>query len=417
MNIALYTLTSPLHDEKAVNAVSKEFLEDIERVLEMDFDFRGNDFSCYGDSDLDIIFVRTGGTEGLFKEIFPKLEGKILLLTSGKSNSLAASLEIMSYLNQQGRCGEILHGNTDYIARRISILANVSAAGKSLDGTSLGIIGQPSDWLISSDADRDTVKGKLGISLLDIPIQELIHETEAADLSGLPEYLHAIKAELEGNASAAVRKYAEGAMKIYVALKRIVEKYNLSGLTLRCFDLLDTVGNTGCLALALLNGEGIPAGCEGDVPALLTMAIGNALTGRCGFQSNPSRIDPQTGELLLAHCTIPFNMILNHSFNTHFESGIGVAIHGDMPVGDATIFKVSGDLSRHFCAEAELVTNRYENNLCRTQIILKLKDNPQETCTEYFLKNPVGNHHIVFSGAHKALFETFMQKLTSHKIL
>lgn len=412
MNIALYTLTSPLHDEKAVNAVSKEFLEDIERTLEMDFDFRGNDFSCYGDSDLDIIFVRTGGTEGLFKEVFPKLAGKILLLTSGKSNSLAASLEIMSYLNQQGCCGEILHGSKEYIAERISILAKVSAARKKLNGTNLGIIGQPSDWLISSNADKSAVKERLGINLLDIPIQELIEEIKAANISAFPEELHAIKAELEGNASDAVRKHAEGAMKIYVALKHIVERHKLSGLTLRCFDLLDTVGNTGCLALALLNAEGIPAGCEGDVPALLTMAIGNALTGRCGFQSNPSRIDPQTGELLLAHCTIPFNMILNHSFNTHFESGIGVALHGDMPVGDATIFKVSGDLSRHFCAEAELVTNRYENNLCRTQIILKLKDNPQETCTEYFLKNPVGNHHIVFSGAHKALFEAFMENHT-----
>lgn len=409
MNIALYTLTSPLHDEKAVNAVSKEFLEDIERTLEMDFDFRGNDFSCYGDSDLDIIFVRTGGTEGLFKEIFPKLEGKILLLTSGKSNSLAASLEIMSYLNQQGRCGEILHGSKEYISERISILAKVSVARKKLNGTNLGIIGQPSDWLISSNADKNSVKERLGINLLDIPIQELTDEIEAADISAFPEELHAIKIELEGNVSDAVRKHAEGAMKIYVALKHIVERHKLSGLTLRCFDLLDTVGNTGCLALALLNAEGIPAGCEGDVPALLAMATGNALTGRCGFQSNPSRIDPQTGELLLAHCTIPFNMILNHSFNTHFESGIGVALHGDMPVGDATIFKVSGDLSRHFCAEAELVTNRYENNLCRTQIILKLKDNPQETCTEYFLKNPVGNHHIVFSGAHKALFEAFMK--------
>ena len=412
MNIALYTLTSPLHDEKAVNAVSKEFLEDIERTLEMGFDFRGNDFSCYGDSDLDIIFVRTGGTEGLFKEVFPKLAGKILLLTSGKSNSLAASLEIMSYLNQQGRCGEILHGSKEYIAERISILAKVSAARKKLNGTNLGIIGQPSDWLISSNADKSAVRERLGINLLDIPIQELIEEIESADISAFPEELHAIKAELEGNASDAVRKHAEGAMKIYVALKHIVERHKLSGLTLRCFDLLDTVGNTGCLALALLNAEGIPAGCEGDVPALLTMTTGNALTGRCGFQSNPSRIDPQTGELLLAHCTIPFNMILNHSFNTHFESGIGVAVHGEMPVGDATIFKVSGDLSRSFCTEAELLANRYESNLCRTQIILKLKDNPQETCTEYFLKNPVGNHHIVFSGAHKALFEAFMKNYT-----
>lgn len=406
MNIALYTLTSPLHDEAAVNAVSGAFTSEIEDSLGIRFDFRGNDFSGYGESDLDIIFVRTGGTEGLFKEIFPTLDGNILLLTSGKSNSLAASLEIMSYLNQQGRKGEILHGSVSYISERINVLAKVSEAKKSLNGKNLGIIGEPSDWLISSDADKKAVKEKLGINLLDINIQELVEETGKVET--YPQEVWAIRKELEENASEAVRKYAEGALKIYVALKNIITKYNLSGLTLRCFDLLDSVGNTGCLALAMLNSEGIPSGCEGDVPALLTMTIGQALTGSCGFQANPSRIDPQTGELLLAHCTIPFNMVLSRSFNTHFESGIGVAVHGEMPLGDATIFKVSGDLSRSFCAEADLLSNQYENNLCRTQINLRLKENPQETCTEYFLKNPVGNHHIVFSGVHKEIFEAFM---------
>lgn len=406
MNIALYTLTSPLHDEAAVNAVSGAFISEIEDSLGIRFDFRGNDFSGYGESDLDIIFVRTGGTEGLFKEIFPTLDGNILLLTSGKSNSLAASLEIMSYLNQQGCKGEILHGSVSYISERINVLAKVSEAKKSLNGKNLGIIGEPSDWLISSDADKKAVKEKLGINLLDINIQELVEETGKVEI--YPHEVQTIRKELEENASEAVRKYAEGALKIYVALKNIVTKYNLSGLTLRCFDLLDSVGNTGCLALAMLNSEGIPSGCEGDVPALLTMTIGQALTGRCGFQANPSRIDPQTGELLLAHCTIPFNMVLSRSFDTHFESGIGVAVHGEMPVGDATIFKVSGDLGRSFCTEADLLSNQYENNLCRTQINLRLKENPQETCTEYFLKNPVGNHHIVFSGVHKEIFEAFM---------
>lgn len=410
MNIALYTLTSPLHDEAAVNAVSGAFISEIEDSHGIRFDFRGNDFSGYGESDLDIIFVRTGGTEGLFKEIFPTLDGNILLLTSGKSNSLAASLEIMSYLNQQGRKGEILHGSVSYISERINVLAKVSEAKKSLNGKNLGIIGEPSDWLISSDADKKAVKEKLGINLLDINIQELVEETGKVET--YPHEVRAIRKELEENASEAVRKYAEGALKIYVALKNIVTRYNLSGLTLRCFDLLDSVGNTGCLALAMLNSEGIPSGCEGDVPALLTMTIGQALTGRCGFQANPSRIDPKSGELLMAHCTIPFNMVLSRSFNTHFESGIGVAVHGEMPLGDATIFKVSGDLGRSFCAEADLLSNQYENNLCRTQINLRLKENPQETCMEYFLKNPVGNHHIVFSEAHKVLFGAFMSNLS-----
>ena len=132
--VGLYTLTSPLHDEAAVNAASASFVAAIEEVLGFRFEFHGPDFSSYGAEDLSVIYVRTGGTEGLFQEIYDRLEGPVLLLTSGKSNSLAASMEILSYLNQQGRSGEIIHGSIEYIAERISVLAKVAQARKNLRG-------------------------------------------------------------------------------------------------------------------------------------------------------------------------------------------------------------------------------------------------------------------------------------------
>lgn len=409
MNIGLYTLTSPLHDQNAVNAVSQEFISAIETKLGVEFDFCGPDFSSYGTHDLDVIYVRTGGTENLFSEVFPNLQGNIHLLTSGKSNSLAASLEILSYLNQHDRKGEIIHGNVEYIAERIKTLAKVNAAKQILNGANLGVIGQPSDWLISSNADKAKVKAKLGINLIDIPIEELIELVKSDE--DFSEYLPANSEELSAKVSSSIQKYTEGALRIYCALKKLVLKYNLSGLTLRCFDLLSTVENTGCLALAILNAEGIAAGCEGDVPTLLTMTIGKALTGQCGFQANPSRINPQTGEMLLAHCTIPFDMIRAYSFNTHFESGIGIAVHGEVPEGDATIAKFSGDLLRHFCCKADLTSNPYEKSLCRTQITMTVDGNQTEICRDYFLKSPIGNHHVVFTGDQTALFEDFAATL------
>ena len=60
--IAIYTLTSELHDEKAVNAVTNEFLSS----LNVDYDFQGSDYASYGTHALDLIYVRTGGTEGIF---------------------------------------------------------------------------------------------------------------------------------------------------------------------------------------------------------------------------------------------------------------------------------------------------------------------------------------------------------------
>ena len=204
---------------------------------------------------------------------------------------------------------------------------------------------------------------------------------------------------------AEIQQALPGAQRIYEALKDIIGDYRLNGFTLRCFDLLTAVKNTGCLALAKLNAEGYVAGCEGDVPAMLSMMIVRSLLGISGFQSNPSSINPETGEMVFAHCTIPLDMVEKYEYDTHFESGIGVGIRGFMKEGPVTIFKVSGDLSRHFVAEGHLVNNQSKPDLCRTQQVIKLYDKSQ---TGYFLKNPIGNHHIIVPGHHKELIENIL---------
>ncbi|MDE5709109.1 MAG: hypothetical protein K2I32_06665 [Alistipes sp.] len=416
MTIGLYTLTSPLHDQQALDAASAQFLAEIERELAAQdkictLILKGPDFSDFGAEDLSVVYVRTGGTEGLFKEVFGQVsrtpDGRIRpvrLLTSGKSNSLAASMEILSFLRLNDCPGEIIHGSSRYIARRLKLLCEVEAARKRLDGTRLGVIGQPSDWLIASRADRAQVQEKLGIELVDIPIEELIEEIKKRSYpqNGPVEAL----LQQADRMPEKVRAYREGALHIYGGLKRIIEKYGLGGLTLRCFDLLGTVGNTGCLALAMLNAEGIPSGCEGDIPALLTMTVAQTLVGVSGFQANPSRIDPESGEVLFAHCTVPFDMLRSHTYDTHFESGIGVAIHGELPEGKVTVFKLSGDLSRACIIDAELLRNQYEGDLCRTQIVLQIGG-----AADYFLKNPIGNHHVILPGHRTPLLEAFFAGL------
>ena len=405
-SIAIYTLTSELHDEQAVGAVTREFLES----LTIEYDFRGSDYADFGSYPLSLIFVRTGGTEGIFRRLFPTLSTgkgeKFYLLSSGKSNSLAAAMEILSYLQQNDLQGEILHGDSEYISRRINMLAQVESARKKLRACRLGIVGEPSDWLISSHADKEKVREFLGIGLIDIPMQELLDAIAATPLDPTSAPSMQISSpDANVPKELAIRQALTGAHQIYLALKTVVERHQLQGFTLRCFDLLTAVRNTGCMALARFNSEGIVAGCEGDVPAMLSMMIAQVLTGMSGFQANPARINPETGELLFAHCTIPFNMVEHYELDTHFESGIGVGIHGYMKEGPVTIFKVSGDLSRCFIEEGELVRNQAQPDLCRTQQIIRLSD-PSKA--HYFLTKPIGNHHIIMRGHHKRLLQEMM---------
>ena len=398
---AIYTITSGLHDEAAVKAVSDEFLQSV--FPDGGYEFKGADFSTFGlEADLNIIYIRTGGAEGIFKELLPGMleagVGFFTLLASGKSNSLAASLEILSYLRQNGLKGEVLHGSPEYISRRIALLDKVATARATLSATTIGIIGKPSDWLIASGYDVDAMLCKLGVATQEILMDELLEAFKE-------ERSKMVNCVPDAGAAPEVRASLPDATRIYLALKKMVEENEISALTLRCFDLLGTVHNTGCYALAKLNAEGIPSSCEGDVPALLSMMVAQALTGCTGFQANPARIDTETGEILFAHCTIPFDLVDEFNYDTHFESGIGVGIHGHYPEGPVTVFKLSGSLDRAFIAEGELFRNQYEANLCRTQVWLRL--DPADA--RYFLTDPIGNHHILIPGHHAALLKEFVR--------
>jgi L-fucose isomerase-like protein len=299
-------------------------------------------------------------------------------------------MEILSYLRQRDIPGEIIHGNASYIAQRIQILSLIERACRRLQGARLGIIGEPSDWLISSDADKKAVMECLGIELVDIPMQTLLDAIEKQGEGTVQA--------LTGNAS--IQQAIPGALRIYEALKEVVGTNRLQGFTLRCFDLLTAVKNTGCMALAKLNAEGYVAGCEGDVPTMLSMMVVRSLLGLSGFQANPSSINPETGEMVFAHCTIPFDMVDGYELDTHFESGIGVGIRGYMKEGAVTVFKLSGDLSRYFVAEGTLVRNQANPDLCRTQLVIELSDKSQ---TDYFMRNPIGNHHVIMPGYQRDL--------------
>ena len=377
MTVALYSISSALHRELIPDAADEAFIQDIEKECGFGFVFRGEDFSDFGTHDRDLIYVRTGGTEGIFKKL--GLKGDIRLLTSGKSNSLAASMEILSYINKTGGHGEILHGSAAFIAQRIQSEPDRTADNswikdipwdRQLAGMRLGVIGRPSDWLISSDVDYAEAASKTGAELVDVPMDELLAEIRKFD----------------GD----LRSF-QGSEAIYDALKTLVTRYGLSGLTIRCFDLLDTVHNTGCLALARLNAEGIPSSCEGDIPALISMAMAQKLTGCPGFQCNLSRVDGD--ELLFAHCTVPLTMLSSYRYATHFESGIGTAIKGELPEGPVTIFKISPDLKHYVAIPGEIIRNQSEPDLCRTQIIVKAAG-----AGRYFLTATLANHHIVVPG-------------------
>ena len=330
-----------------------------------------------------VVAVLTGGTEAQFVDLVREkkidLKRPVYLMVSGYSNSLAAAFEILSFIRQRKGIAKVMQHAKDTAFPEETETDSLTRVPleKVLKGEKkqrLGIIGKPSDWLIASQVDAKQVLKEMNLELVDIPIEEV---------SSLGEVDPGMK----------------GAEAIYERVKELIAKYKLDGITMRCFDLLKTVKNTGCIAMSKLNDEGIPAGCESDIPVLLTMMACKRLTGETGFMVNPARIQSD-GQMLLAHCTIPLHMTDKHEFTTHFESGIGVAIHGELPAGDYTLVKLSGDLKRLLAVNVTLTRCQYEQNLCRTQVWIQ----STPIVSQYFLTSPIANHHLLIKGHHAAKF-------------
>jgi len=351
------------------------------------------------DIDYEGILILTGGTEqAVVDEIGRQDLEKIILFTHRGNNSLAAALEISASLQRQGRDVKIIDLEADGVD--LEIRENTVKRQKAdcrVLGNRLGIIGEPSDWLIASVYSAEVLLEKWGIEVQKVEVaylRELIQKYLAD--SDIEEVLH--------NASE-VREPEELDLKnsqaVYLALREIIFEYELDALTIRCFDLVVDDKMTACYALGKLNSENFPAGCEGDIASITGMVWAQKQTGNIPWMANPARIDRERSIITLAHCTAPLNALKQIVLRSHFESGLGVGIQGKLNYDEVTLFRLGGEvLDEIWVAEGRVTGHLQEENLCRTQ--LEICVDPDELSK--LLEKPLGNHLLVLPGRYKREF-------------
>ena len=403
-------LRSSFQTDDFVRNEYADLIQRLENECNAEINIIGDEFvETHGRASLqslpDAFMIATGGVENLFKRIWsaidvetmcgPARQKNVMMIADGRNNSLAAALEILTYLGNNGVEGKILHGTNDEI-----VSAVMETHGRASLRGRIGLFGQPSDWLIASGVDRDYLRQHYGIETIDIDLQRLIDgiktipQTEAVKVA--QTMVKRAKAVKEPSCADMLE-----AAKAYLAIKRICQEERLDAMTIRCFDIVKTCGTTSCLALALLNDEGIVAGCEGDMQTLMSMYLAKRLCNEVAFMANPSHLTDQSS--MLAHCTIPLTMCDETTIRSHFESSIGVAIQGLLPMEDYTLFKWGGSkLDRYFVTEAQAVETPYSEHFCRTQITLNVNLKP------YLLQHSIGNHHVIFRGRHADEIRQFM---------
>jgi L-fucose isomerase-like protein len=406
-----------LGDEE-VEAITGDYL----RALEAQGGMRWATEALPDDTAQLLILVATGGTERTILDLRAERQRiapdePLFLIAHPGNNSLPASLEVLARLRQDGAEGRIFYLSGPDDEAGLSEIANAvhdMGVRRSLQRARIGLVGDPSDWLVASMPDASTVRSTWGPTVVPVDMGEvegnLAHVCDD-DLESHVTSFMAEADEVREPTASDVRQVA----RIYLALKRVVTDHELDALTVRCFDFVQQRQTTGCFGLAQLTDDGIIAGCEGDLVSTVGLLWAQKLLGATPWMANPAQLDPADNTLWLAHCTVPRTLVESYRLRSHFESGLGVGIQGTLVEGPVTLLRIGGrDMDQAWLAEGEILRTGDAENLCRTQTEIRLDDGAS---VMDLLRSPLGNHLVLVFGHHLGRLRSWCENVMKSVVI
>ncbi|WP_087036757.1 L-arabinose isomerase family protein [Thermococcus litoralis] len=367
---------SELANPKAFEKKASEFL----MKLANEFEIEGGAFVSsksetkevdFKDVDVIVLYPLTGGTENALKE-FAYYRKPVILFGDSFNNSIAAAIELREYFRDRLIPATLVKSFDELKAAILGYDDMKEMLSKFLS-LRLGLIGRTSVWLINE---------KFELPYVHISLKKFYEyyesTTEAEGWKAIEEIIAKAKEIKEPQREDLVK-----AGRIYVTLRKIIDDYNLDGFAIGCFEMLNKLKATPCLALAMFNAEGIPAACEGELNSLLGMVLIRKFFDKPAFMGNIA--DYGENHIILAHCTAP--LISDYILRSHFESGKGVGVAVILPRGKASLLKIRG--RKAVVAGVEVVEEEKSEHRCRTQMKLKITE------AKDFIDGTLGNHHLL----------------------
>jgi len=385
----LVPIASPLHDAAALETIVGRYRHVVDAL-------GGRLVDALDPSGPPaLLFVLTGGTEHRILETWDRTlrRGRfVTLVAHPDQNALPAALEALARIHQLGGRGRIVYlPDLDRAGPLLDEAVRDLTVDARLRGTRIGLVGEPSDWLVASNPDPAVVRRVWGPEVVPIGLERLYARFSPDAASA---------ADLVSAAAASDRSLGEidRAGGIYDALRALIDEERLDAVSLRCFDLISVLDTTGCVALSELNDEGLTAGCEGDVVSTIGLLWARLLLDALGWMANPARIDVDASRILLAHCTVPRKLVTSYRLESHFESDRGVGIDGTIPPGPVTLLRIGGEeLDRLWLAQGTIVPTDRSAGLCRTQMTVEVT---ARDALHRVLDAPLGNHMVAVAGHH-----------------
>ena len=236
--------------------------------------------------------------------------------------------------------GHVTSGKVAQAVRAVRVAVVV----RRLRRARFGIVGYPCPGMVDVGADEADLQKVLGATTIHLDLDALLKSAQAASSEEASKVAQRLISETGGTRGLSEQTLAEN-LRLYLAIKGLVEKNKLDAYCVRCWpELRDQHKVTVCTAHALMAQEGIPSSCEVDLPALITTYILNHLSGTPAFNFDVTGYLEEEGAIQFAHCGAadpslagdPNKVLLR----THMRTGTGATVEFPFKAGTVTLAKL-----------------------------------------------------------------------------
>ncbi|HET6452816.1 MAG TPA: hypothetical protein VFI02_00305 [Armatimonadota bacterium] len=279
--------------EKQYTAV----LKDIEKKLGMTIDVDSQPIASTSDAERVAGEIEADKPDGLLIVMFYNLSlghADLLLKAAGK-----AGIPVVFYIGLGVKHGQVSQYRIPGVYF-IQSLDNFEAIEYGMRMINARKLLSQSRLLSITKAERisETEEQFLGLKVRTVPSSKYADEFHRTAIGAEAKKL--LESFAKGAKEIRVTQEAlENAARAHLVLKKMLVQHDADGVTMNC---LREGMLKPCVSFALFNSQLTPAACENDLGAAYTLFLGEALTGRAGFQHNPA-YETERNHYYASHCT------------------------------------------------------------------------------------------------------------------
>jgi len=184
----------------------------------------------------------------------------------------------------------------------IEAVARAGRVRRRLRQTRLGIIGDHPVGFDSCRLDAELLRRRLGVDVVHFDLADVFaraRQVSNGSIGTLRESLAPQIADLDALDLAPVN----GTLAVYATLKQLAAESRCDALAVRCWpEFFTELGCAACGAMALLNTDHLPCGCEADANGTLTQLILQWISDQPVFGTDLVECNAEEDSAVVWHC-------------------------------------------------------------------------------------------------------------------